>query len=56
MFMDVAAALVGQPKEWALAVWEGWHGEEAALYYAELEALAGVPPRRLPSLLWLRAL
>ena len=38
MFMDVAAALVGEPKEWALAVWKGWHGDEAALAYAELEA------------------
>ena len=38
MFMDVATALVGQPKEWALTVWEGWHGPKVAACYAELEA------------------
>ena len=37
MFMDVAAALVGQPKEWAMAVWEAWHGTNAVLHYAKLD-------------------
>jgi hypothetical protein len=38
MFMDVAAALAGERKDLALAVWKAWHGDQAATCYAELES------------------
>jgi hypothetical protein len=38
MFMDVAAALAGQRKDLALAVWDTWHGAVAVQCDAELEA------------------